>query len=118
MKTELLPDRLITIREQQGLNKSQAATLIGLSPIGYLRYEQGLRLPSPQMLEIIALKLNTSVDYLTGATDDPSADQLLISRKENQELFEILMEFQSGNSAATERLLTYATKLNKKLITQ
>ena len=116
MKTELLPDRLIAIREQLELNKAKAAARIGLSPIGYLRYEQGLRLPTPQMTEIIALRLNTSVDYLTGATDDPSADQLLISRKENQELFEILMEFQSGDSTAANRLLNYAAKLKKKSI--
>ena len=115
MNTEFLPDRLISIRKQRGLNKSQAAALIGLSPIGYLRYEQGKRIPSLQILEIIALKLYTSVDYLTGASEDPSANMLLISKNNDPELFEILIDIETFNPNAADRLLTYAENLKIKL---
>ena len=114
MKTEFLPNRLISIREQRGLNKSQTAAMIGLSPIGYLRYEQGQRIPSPQMLEIIALKLHTSVDYLTGTSDDPSANMLLLSKNNDPELFEILIDLETFNPNAADRLLTYAQNLKIK----
>ena len=115
LKTEFIPDRLISIRKQRGLNKSQAAARIGLSPIGYLRYEQGQRIPSPQMIEIIALKLYTSVDYLTGSSDDPSANMLLISKNNDPELFEILIDIETFNPNAANRLLAYAENLKMKL---
>ena len=80
MKPTLIPERLIKARESLKLNKSQAAELLGLSPIGYLRYEQGLRTPSPQMLNIIALTFNTSVDFLTGKTKNSAANQILLNK--------------------------------------
>ena len=45
MEMTLLPDRLIKIREARGLNKAEASRLLGLSKMGYLRYERqsGLR---------------------------------------------------------------------------
>lgn len=112
MKPTFIPDRLIKARESRGLNKSQAAELMGLSPIGYLRYEQGLRVPSVQMLRIIALTLNTSVDYLTGVSEDSSADQILISRSENSSLFELVREISNGENDQFSRLLNYYQKIN------
>ena len=112
MKPTFIPDRLIKARESLGLNKSQAAELMGLSPIGYLRYEQGLRVPSVQMLRISALTLNTSVDYLTGVSEDSSADQILISRSENSSLFELVREISNGENDQFSRLLNYYQKIN------
>ena len=112
MKSVLIPERLITARENLNLNKSQAADLMGLSPIGYLRYEQGQRIPSAQMLRIIALTFNTSVDYLTGQTDDPSADQILLTRSEDPHLFKLATELSKKETDLSKRMLAYYSKLH------
>ena len=111
MKSAFIPERLVCARERMNLSKARAAALLGLSPIGYLRYEQGLRTPSPQMLRIIALTLDTSVDYLTGVTDDPAADQILISRNDNSSLFELAVELNTNDKEQAERLLAYYKKM-------
>ena len=110
MKPSFIPERLINAREAMNMNKSQVAEQLGLSPIGYLRYEQGLRVPSSQMLQLIALTLNTSVDYLCGKTDDTSADQILINKNDNPYLFELASELSEDLSAQGKRLLAYYKK--------
>ena len=89
MDMTLLPDRLIKIREERGLNKAEASRLLGLSKMGYLRYETAVRTPSYQTLVFIAQKLRTSPEYLAGLTDDPSPQELLVSRASDPELFDI-----------------------------
>ena len=112
MKPALIPERLVKARENLNLNKAQAADLMGLSPIGYLRYEQGLRVPSAQMLRIIALTFNTSVDYLTGQTDDSTSAQILITKSENPELFKLAAELSHKETEHSKRMLAYYNKLN------
>ena len=116
MTETLIPDRLIKIRKKNSLNKSQAASLLGLSPIGYLRYEQGLRSPSLQMLQLISLKFNVSVDYLVGKTDDSSADKILVEKDANPALFELVCELSDNSDAAAKRLLAYLKQINKTII--
>ena len=48
MEMTLLPDRLIKIREARGLNKAEASRLLGLSKMGYLRYETCFHRPETQ----------------------------------------------------------------------
>ena len=111
MKPTLIPERLIKARESLKLNKSQAAELLGLSPIGYLRYEQGLRTPSPQMLNIIALTFNTSVDFLTGKTKNSAANQILLNKDDNSYLFELAQSLSTKEIEQSKRLLAYYKKL-------
>lgn len=113
MKPSLIPDRLIKARESLNLNKSQAAELLGLTPIGYLRYEQGLRTPSIQMLQLIALSFHTSVAYLCGEIEDQTADLLLLRRGENPYLFELADDLQTKETNQAKRLLEYYKKMNK-----
>ncbi len=113
MKQTLIPERLVKARERMNINKAQAAELVGLSPIGYLRYEQGLRVPSLQTVQAIALALNTSASYLTGETDDPAADQILVTRDKNDKLFELVMKIDNDESEHIERLLAYYEKIKK-----
>ena len=107
MEMTLLPDRLIRIREARGLNKAEASRLLGLSKMGYLRYETAVRTPSYQTLVFIAQKLRTSPEYLAGLTDDPSPRELLISRDSDPELFDILIDIADKKSKARDRLLAY-----------
>ena len=111
MKYELIPERLISARKSKKLNKAQAAKLVGLSPIGYLRYEQGLRSPSPQMLIFIATQLETSVAYLTGETDNPEADSIYISKENNTLQYELACEIMNPESELGKRVIAYYKKL-------
>ena len=51
MESIFLPERLKKIRENRGLNKAEAARLLGLSKMGYLRYESAARTPSHQIFD-------------------------------------------------------------------
>nr|MCR4611235.1 helix-turn-helix domain-containing protein [Lachnospiraceae bacterium] len=79
----LIPERLKSAREQQNLSKAEAARRIGLTSASYVRYEAGDRSPSPQVLMSIAEKLDTSVAFLSGETDDISPDLIIIHKKED-----------------------------------
>ena len=113
MDMTLLPDRLIKIREARGLNKAEASRLLGLSKMGYLRYETAVRTSSYQTLVFIAQKLRTSPEYLAGLTDDPSPQELLVSRDSDPELFDILIDIADKNSSARDRLLAYYREIKK-----
>ena len=107
---ELVPERLIAIRESLNLNKSQASRAIGMTPIGYIRYEQGLRKPSLQMLHVIAARFQTSVDYLTGMTDDPTPDIIYVSRKDEELLYKLISELQYRDEKTQQKVYDYYKK--------
>ena len=103
------PDRLVEVREKAGLNKAETSRLLGMSPMGYLRYEQGIRVPSVPILEHIAVKLQTSVRYLTGMTKDPSPDIYYVSRYDEEALFQLISELrkEGDDEDSAEELLEY-----------
>ena len=70
MECKTVSDRIKTARENLGITKAEAARRLNLTYIGYCRYEYGDRTPSSQTLELIAQCYGTSVDYLTGKTDN------------------------------------------------
>ena len=53
------PDRLIKIRTELGITKSEAARQLNMSAMGYGRYENGDRTPSYQTISFIAQKFGT-----------------------------------------------------------
>ncbi len=72
------------------------------------RYEYGDRTPSPQTVEVIAQKFNTSVDYLVGLTDDSKPKQYVVDREKSPELFELIEICQKkDNSEQIKRLIEY-----------
>lgn len=113
MDLTLLPDRLIEIREARGLNKAEAARLLGLSKMGYLRYETADRTPSSQTLVFIAQKLGTSPEYLAGLTDDPLPREILISQSSDPELFELVKDLIEMDDSTRNRLLAYFRRIKK-----
>ena len=110
IEPELVPERLISIREALNLTKSQASRAIGMTPIGYIRYEQGLRKPSLQMMKVIAARFQTSVDYLTGVTDDPTPDIIYVSRNDEEMLFRLISELQSRDEKTQQKVYDYYKK--------
>ena len=113
MADKLIKERLKAVREGLGINMAEASRRLELSKMGYLRYERGDREPSLQSIEFIAERFGTSVEYLTGKTDDPSPSKLVISKKADPELFDLILELrdEEGN---TYDALVEILKQNKK----
>ena len=111
METGFCPERLKNIREERGLNKAEAARQLGLSKMGYLRYETAARTPSWQTIVFMAQKLGVSPEYLTGASEVPEPAEYLISRSDDPELFDLIKDMIDTKSPARKRLLAYHQKL-------
>ena len=113
MNISLNTSRLKECREKMGITKMEAAKRMQLSQPAYLRYEAGSRIPSLQTLSIIANVLNTSVEYLTGQSDDPHPISYTISKSTDPELFELINICKAADNSAFKRLFAYATKLSE-----
>lgn len=111
MDEQLLSERLKHARENIGITKAEAARRLNLSKIGYCRYEYGERTPSIQTLEVIAKCFNTSVNYLTGKTDDMNPDYIVVSKTDDPILFELTSSLKDIQADQLDRLLTYYNKL-------
>ena len=114
MATKFCPDRLINLRNELGISKAEASRILGLTKMGYGRYESGERSPSPQIMEIIAQKFNTSVEYLSGNTDDPSYDSVVISKNSNPELFRLVCLLKDSDAMTINRMMFYLEELSKR----
>ena len=65
------PERLISLRKSKNLTQKQVYTAIGMSQLGYQRYEYGDREPAFQKLIALADYFDVSLDYLVGRSDNP-----------------------------------------------
>ena len=110
-KTETIAERLRIARGKMGLNRSEAADYLGLSKMGYYRYESGARTPSFQTLTYIAQKFNTSVDYLIGKTDLDQAEQIIVDKNLDPELHALVEFYQKTDNRNKDRLITYWKRL-------
>ncbi len=113
MESLFIPERLKKIREDRGLNKAEAARLLGLSKMGYLRYESADRNPSYQTIVFMAQKLGTSPDYLIGKTDDSEPKEYVISKSDDPALFELITDVIDKKNPTRDRLLAYFKKLKE-----
>lgn len=65
-----LPMRLINLREERNLSKTEVARRLGLSSMQrYANYEYGKNEPDASMLKKIANLYDVSVDYLVGKSE-------------------------------------------------
>lgn len=65
-------DRLKSLRVSRGFTQKQVYEAVGMSPIGYQRYEYGEREPAYGKLIALADFYDVSLDYLVGRSDDPA----------------------------------------------
>ncbi|MGI5897098.1 MAG: helix-turn-helix domain-containing protein [Oscillospiraceae bacterium] len=65
-----LSDRLQELQKQSGILKKDIAQAVGLSIMGYYRYERGEREPSMSTLIALADFFDVSLDYLVGRSDE------------------------------------------------
>lgn len=65
-----LPARIVSIRKQMGLSQEKFGEMLNMSQRSVAAWEAGERTPSFATLSDLADKLNVSVDYLIGRTDE------------------------------------------------
>lgn len=62
--------RIRDLREDNDLNQTEVATMLGMSQTGYSKYETGENdIPTPILIEL-AKFYNTSTDYILGITNE------------------------------------------------
>lgn len=62
--------RIRDLREDNDMNQTQVAKILGMSQTGYSKYETGENdLPTAILIKLADL-YNTSIDYLLGQTDN------------------------------------------------
>jgi Zn-dependent peptidase ImmA (M78 family)/transcriptional regulator with XRE-family HTH domain len=62
-------ERLTQARQARGLNGTELADLIGVTPQSVSQYERGKQTPSPEMLSMISDKLNIPASYFMRETE-------------------------------------------------
>lgn len=67
-------ERLKETRISKHFTQKQVYESIGLSPVGYQRYEYG-RMPTAAILIQLADFFDVSIDYLVGRTDNPEVNR-------------------------------------------
>lgn len=63
--------RLVELRKSKNLTQKQVYEAVGMSGLGYQRYEYGEREPAFKYLIALADYFDVSLDYLVGRSDDP-----------------------------------------------
>ena len=104
--------RLRSCRETLGITKQEAAKRIGVSQPAYVRYENGTRTPSVQVINEMARVLHTSKAYLTGQTDQNIAGQLFVDKTETPLLYSVVEQCRDCNEDQLNRLLVYLKNLH------
>ena len=61
--------RIRDLREDQDLNQTQVASMLGMSQTGYSKYETGENDIPTAVLIKLARFYNTSIDYILGETN-------------------------------------------------
>lgn len=64
-------NRLIELRKLRNVTQKDIADSVGISVLGYQRYEYGTREPAFRVLIALADYFDVSLDYLCGRSDDP-----------------------------------------------
>ena len=70
-----LGERLQQLQIERGILKKDIAKEVGLSIMGYYRYERGERQPTADVLITLADFFDVSIDYLVGRTDNPEVNK-------------------------------------------
>ena len=105
-------DRLKECRLRLGITKQEAAKRIQISQPAYLRYEDGARNPSIQVISKMSEVFYTSTDYLIGKTTDPAPNRIVVEKATASSLFSLIEICKGLNIAQLTRLIAYAKALS------
>jgi len=110
MKPILDTERLRQIREERGWSKKHTAEEMGILQDAYLRYENGVTLPSYSVIKNMALTLGTSIEYLSGKTDDKHPMDFIIHSHEKG-LSYVIESYQKLTPTNKEKVQEYVNEL-------
>lgn len=65
---------LANFRKKAGVSQYDVAAKIGIRQSVYSRYEQGINIPSAEVIRKIACAYNVSTDYLLGLKETPNKE--------------------------------------------
>lgn len=89
-------DRLRFIRERMGLTQEELEKFLGFGKGSISRYEKGDTDPLPNQLVEMAKKLDITVDWLLGLSDDPESSLRESDKKLSLEEIALLAKYRSG----------------------
>ena len=113
MQPALDPINLRKAREALGITRVEASRRMNIPQSSYVRYEQGTRKPTQATIAQMAQVLGTNTDYLTGLSDDPRADILIIKKDNSTILFEMAMGMQDFDEEQLKKLHEYYKIISK-----
>ena len=108
-----MPERLVKKRKEKGLSQSEAAKMMHLSTSGYHSFESGARIPGWQVLFVMAITLETSIEYLTGETDDPRP-RTILTADGDPALADLISGYKKLSSNAQKSLSDFVSEITKK----
>ncbi len=123
-------EKLKKARMDKGITQTELANLLEITQQGYANYENGRREPDIKTLIRLANFFDVSLDYLIGATDDPTPPnkkpltnsqrviklQEILSKIElnidEDEALETIIKFINSNKEILEKSINYSDKKN------
>lgn len=72
----MFPERLKDLRKEKGMTQIELATALGVSSGTVAMWETGKRKPSFEMFEKLTQVFDKRIDYILGASDDPTQAKL------------------------------------------
>jgi transcriptional regulator with XRE-family HTH domain len=89
-------ERIKLLRSEKGFSQKRLGDLVGVSKVSIFNYENGLQLPSVEMLVKLAEVLCCSVDYLVGNDYDNEEENIhkfiIKSLKRNETVYNYLLK--------------------------
>ena len=122
--------RLARVRKLRNMTQGQLAERVGVTKQTISNYENGVRMPDFEILDAIAIALNTTLSYLIGSSDDPDeqprkalhdiGDQLTAPSRspEWRVLSEGLGNLEKKNKAAFLATYNYLTAMYPDIFTE
>lgn len=98
-------------RERVGLSQKELALSLGIKPTTFNGYETGAHDPKSEILSKIALKCDTTVDYLLGITDNPMKTKdkkIAPTESEDEQKQQLLHNYDKMNDKAQKTLVKYS----------
>lgn len=96
MISDIFSLRVKELRIEKGFSQKKLGDLIGVSKVSIFNYENGLQLPSVEILIKLANVLNCSIDYLLGINSDVEDDNIhnfiIKSIKRNETVYNYLLK--------------------------
>ena len=110
MDGEKMRERLVRAREFIGYNRKAFADALGMSYRTVTNYENGSREPGHDYVIEVADFCGCTTDWLLGLSDDPRNNA---PHESEEDLFKerLLLACDALNSAAVEKVITYAEDL-------